>query len=500
VNRKTRRATAGGITALLLMFGGPLPGWAAPVQPSPHAWYPSLAGSDLPDDAGRSPAQQAAWQPPPVDMGLVPPDGTPAPPEAYQQKYQCPQSETDGAVLPDVPAAQAMLDIADAQKISTGADVTVAVIDTGVNKHPFLNGRLIPGGDYVAPSAQNNGTVDCDGHGTITAGIVAANTHGSGLGFTGVAPDADILAIRQTSQAYVTSDSNSTGAGNTASLAEAIVHAVDHGAKVITTSVDECIPVTPGQPITLSGSDRQLQAAVHFAVQHDVVVINSAGNITSGKCKNTPQNSDPDPNRVNQIQIPAIFADDVLSVASVEPASGSVSSFSVWGPWVSVAAPGEGIISIDPAPDTSGLADLYGEPGASQPTAIRGTSFAAPYVAGLAALLRAKYKTMSAREIMYRIEATAQHPSGPDGRNNQVGYGIIDPVAALTALIPGQNGVPMPTTTAIRAQVPDSGNDDTLPMRVALIGAGVAAALLLALFFFLRSRRSRTDGQVTPRR
>jgi membrane-anchored mycosin MYCP len=172
----------------------------------------------------------------------------------------------------------------------------------------------------------------------------------------------------------------------------------------------------------------------------------------------------------------------------------------VWGPWVSVAAPGEGIISIDPAPDTSGLADLYGEPGASQPTAIRGTSFAAPYVAGLAALLRAKYRTMSAREIMYRIEATAQHPSGPDGRNNQVGYGIIDPVAALTALIPGQNGVPMPTTTAIRAQVPDSGNDDTLPMRVALIGAGVAAALLLALFFFLRSRRSRTGGQVTPRR
>ncbi len=379
--------------------------------------------------------------------------------------------------------------------------MTVAVIDTGVNKHPFLTngGRLVGGGDYVAPSAQDNGTVDCDGHGTITAGIVAADTEGTGLGFTGVAPDATILAIRQSSQAYVTTDANPMNAGTTATLAKAVVHAVDLGAKVITTSVDECEAVPgPDEAPQLNLGDRQLQAAVHYAVLHDVVVINSAGNI--GNCKDTPQNSDPDPNRVNQIEIPAVFSDDVLSVASVNPATGDPSAFSVWGPWVSVAAPGEGIVSLDPAPGATGLANLYSEPGSTTPDAIQGTSFAAPYVAGLAALLRAKYPNLSAREIMYRIEATAQHPSGPNGRDNQVGYGIIDPVAALTTLIPGQNGVPMPKTTSVHATAPTAPEPDPTALWVALLGSAGAAAALLVLWFVLRARRSTQDDRLTPRR
>ena len=509
MNRTGRRATAGTIVALLLALGGPLPGWAATAQPAGPAWYPALAQSNLPDNSsgvGEPALPAAAWQPPPVNMDLVPSDGTPAPPQTYQQKYQCLQSDTAGAVINQASPAQLMLDIGAAQQLSTGKNVTVAIIDTGVNPHPFLTGRLTGGGDYVAPSPQNNGTVDCDGHGTLTAGIVAADTRGSGLGFTGVAPDAKILAIRQTSSAYSTSDdtggsgSGASGAGNTASLAQAVVHAVDQHAQVITTSVDECIPVTPGQPVPFTTGDLQLQAAVHWAVEHNVVVVNSAGNLSSGKCPNTPQNSDPDPNRVDQVQVPAVFSSDVISVASVNPAGGDVSSFSVWGPWVSVAAPGEGIVSIDPAPGSSGLANLYSEPGATQPGAIEGTSFAAPYVAGLAALLRAKYPTMSAREIMYRIEATAQHPSGPGGRNTQVGYGLIDPVAALTALIPGQNGVPEAKTTAIKAQIPNSGADDPLPLRVALIGSAGAAALLLVLYFVVRTRRSERDVRLTPRR
>ena len=347
MNRTGRRATASGITALLLAFCGPAPGWAA-----------------------AAPAPPPTWQPPPVDMSLVAPDSTPTPPDKYVRKYACLADDASGAVLTSVPPAQSMLDIAGAQRISTGKGVTVAVIDTGVNKQSFLAGRLTGGGDYVDPSTTNNGTVDCDGHGTITAGIVAADTRGTGFGFTGVAPDADILAIRQSSTAYLTSGATPTGAGNTASLAQAIRHAVDAGAQVITTSVDECVPVTdPSQPIQLSPADRELQATVHYAVQHDVVVVNSAGNINSGKCQKTPQNSDPNPNLVNQIQVPAVFAGDVLSVASVAPATGTVSSFSVWGPWVSVAAPGEGIVSIDPAAGRSGLANLYAEPGASRPNA-----------------------------------------------------------------------------------------------------------------------------------
>ncbi len=491
---------AGVVAALLLALSSAPPIAAAAGQTGGRIWYPSIAQSDLPDDSpGQPPTSGAAWRPPPVDMSLLPPDGPPAAPGPVRQKYQCLRSGTNGAVLTEVPPAQAMLNIRAAQQFSTGRNVTVAVIDTGVNRHRFLTdgGRLLGGGDYVAPSARDDGTVDCDGHGTITAGIVAANTAGAGLGFTGVAPDATILAIRQSSQAYVTTGANPMNAGTTASLAQAVVHAVDLGAKVITTSVDECEPVpNPAEAPQLNLGDRQLQAAVHYAVLHDVVVINSAGNI--GNCKDTPQNADPDPNKVNQIEIPAVFADDVLSVASVDPASGDVSAFSVWGPWVSVAAPGEGIVSLDPAPGATGLANLYSEPGSTTPNAIQGTSFAAPYVAGLAALLRAKYPNLSAREIMYRIEATAQHPSGRDGRDNRVGYGVIDPVAALTALIPGQNGVPRPTPTAVHATAPKAPVQDRTALWVALLGSAGAATALLVLWFVLR--RSRVDGRVNPRR
>jgi membrane-anchored mycosin MYCP len=126
---------------------------------------------------------------------------------------------------------------------------------------------------------------------------------------------------------------------------------------------------------------------------------------------------------------------------------------------------------------------------------LQGTSFAAPYVAGLAALIRSKYPQLTARQVMYRIEATAQHPSGPGGRNNEVGYGVINPVAALTALIPGQNGVPVATTTQIRAEVPNSGNADGLPLEIAFIGTGGAAVALLIIYFVVRTNRHNRQRQ-----
>ncbi len=236
----------------------------------------------------------------------------------------------------------------------------------------------------------------------------------------------------------------------------------------------------------------------------DKVVIAAAGNIPNGNtadksstggaasqssdpCSAVPQNDNPDPNRVKRVEIPPVYASDVLSVASVNPTTGDPSPFSVWGPWVSVAAPGEQIISVDPAPGATMLTSQTVQN--NQVTTLQGTSFAAPYVAGLAALIRSKYPNLTARQVMDRIEATAQHPSGPGGRNDQVGYGIINPVAALTALVPGQNGVPAARTTAIRAQVPDSGENDALPLRVALIGVGGAVLALLIIYFVVRTNR-----------
>lgn len=466
---------------------------------------PVLAAT--PPSTGGQPGPEA-WQPPPVNMGAlpaVPPaGGAPEAGKNFQQdpNNPCITSGVGAAKLLDRPPAQDMLNIDQAQGFSTGQNVTVAVIDTGVNQHPFLNGRLINGGDYIL--GDHNALSDCDGHGTIVAGIIAADTRGKGVAFTGVAPDAKILAIKHTSQKYTNQSSGQKEtAGDLQTLAEAIRFAASQpDVKVITMSVDLCLPIA-SEAASLQRSDaRALQAAVHDAVNvENKVVIAAAGNLTvsnnpadqtgqqASSCQNVPQNANPNPNLVNQVQVPPVYADDVMSVGSVNPNTGAPSPFSVAGPWVTIAAPGEAITSIDPGPGGQGLVNQTIENGAT--VTLQGTSFAAPYVAGVAALVRSKYPNLTARQVMYRLEATAQHPSGPGGRNNEVGYGIVNPVAALTALIPGQNGVPNVTSNTIPAALPMPEVKDWTPIRVALIGTAAGATLLLVTLFVVRTVRRR---------
>jgi membrane-anchored mycosin MYCP len=485
---------------------------AALVLIGPAAW-PAYADGTGP--VGDPPATPSTWEPPPVNPSLAPaiPPASGTPDGNYQlgQNSGC---LTSGVTQPLVktPDAQTMLGIRDAQKISTGLGVTVAVIDTGVNPHPMFGNRLLNGGDYI--QSDGKGTFDCDGHGTMVAGIIAADTRGTSYGFTGVAPDAKILAIRQTDSNYTDQNNNNQTAGDLKTLGEAIMYAASRpDVKVITMSVDNCNPVAGGlaRDEENNADARALQAAINYAVNvQDKVVVAAAGNIPNGNtadqgsqgqgggassqsnnpCSPVPQNDNPDPNAVKQVEIPPVYSNNVISVASVNPDTGDPSVFTEWGPWVTVAAPGENIISVDPAPNGTMLTNETVQ-GGKQVDNIQGTSFAAPYVAGVAALIRAKYPNLNARQVMYRIEVTAQHPSGPDGRNNQVGYGVIDPVAALTALIPGQNGVPAANaqTTSIKAQVPNANADDGLPMLVALIGIGGTVLVLLVIYFVMRTRR-----------
>jgi membrane-anchored mycosin MYCP len=273
---------------------------------------------------------------------------------------------------------------------------------------------------------------------------------------------------------------------------------------VITMSLNTCLlTATAVSYMNTPGSqEKQLQAAIHYAVEHNVVVVNSAGNVTSqpeggqqqsdSPCASVKQNSSANPNDVQEIEIPAVYSDDLLSVASVSPFTGAVSTFSVWGPWVDIAAPGEAITSVDPGVGGKGLANLYAEPGSNAaPGLIQGTSFAAPYVAGVVALVRARFPNLTARQVMRRIEVTAQHPTGVGGRDNQVGYGIVDPVAALTAAIPGQNGVPAVRNGTVPAQLPSEAAKDWTAARVALIGAAAAVALLLTTLFVVRTIQRR---------
>jgi membrane-anchored mycosin MYCP len=365
------------------------------------------------------------------------------------------------------PTGQRRLRIGQVQQFATGRGQRVAVIDSGVQPHPRLAGRLIDGGDYIE---NRSGLFDCDGHGTAVAGLIAAAPDPA-TRFVGVAPAAQILAIRQASTFYsVPLRQLNTGeqvrnptAGDTVSMAEAVMRAVQLSATVINISEAACFPAEPNQ---VNAPD--LQAAVHYAVEHNVVVVVAAAN-TSDTCK---PNS---PGVVTTISSPGWFDDDVLTVAAADD-YGNAANFSIRGPWVDVAAPGTGAVSL--AATGPGLTtDLVDARGVRR--ALDGTSFAAPYVAGLAALVRDRFSNLTARQVMHRIEQTAQHTAGPGGRSEDLGYGMVDPIAALTAVLPEeQDSGPAPVNPAKLSGFGPPPPDNTLPRTVALAGSAAALGLL----------------------
>ncbi|MFI9385349.1 type VII secretion-associated serine protease mycosin [Kutzneria sp. NPDC052558] len=415
-------------------------------------------------------------------------------------------TSTGSQAIKDVPNGQTWLRLDQAHQYAQGSGQTVAVIDTGVNPHNAFGSRLLPEQDYLNGVA-GVGQQDCDGHGTEVAGIIGADTTGMDVGFQGVAPKAQILPIRQSSSVITVKTSNDQPerlAGNAVTLAYAILTAVAKNATVINMSLSACL--TPTMGTGDQASQKILQNAIHYAV-HDkgVVLVAAAGNQPQQQGGCTTQNDNPDPNRPKWIESPAWFSDDVLSVAAINTDSannqtpGTPSAFSMWGPWVSVAGPGTGIISLDPGTRT-GLVNQ--EIANGKPQALQGTSFASPYVAGLAALVREKYPLLDAYQVMHRIEMTAQHPGTPSGRNNQVGYGMIDPVAALTAVIPGEPN--SPDTAAARQLPSDVGVAQVKslsPMMYAMYGTLIGVALLLITLFVVHAtNRARRNHKPTPQR
>jgi membrane-anchored mycosin MYCP len=157
------------------------------------------------------------------------------------------------------------------------------------------------------------------------------------------------------------------------------------------------------------------------------------------------------------------------------------------GPWVGVAAPGELIVSLGNAPN-SGL--VNGQPSNKEPlVAINGTSFAAAYVSGVAALVRAKFPNLSAHQILNRIVGSAHNAARAP--SNLIGAGVIDPVAALTWDIPDgqQQPADMPV---VRVEAPAPPPvEDPWPARIALIGGGVLLAAALITVALIGHRRDR---------
>jgi membrane-anchored mycosin MYCP len=160
------------------------------------------------------------------------------------------------------------------------------------------------------------------------------------------------------------------------------------------------------------------------------------------------------------------------------------------GPWVGVAAPAINVVSLDPTqPQPGALTNAAIVEGT--PIPINGTSFSAAYVAGLAALIREKYPTLTSRQVINRILKTAHTPA--DGLSNVLGNGIIDPVAALTSPIEaGDIVAPGVPSEKAPVPVPPPAPDHT-GRNIALAvlgGAGLfVGAIALAAFAF-RSPRS----------
>jgi membrane-anchored mycosin MYCP len=470
VTRTRRAATVLAATFLLAAVPG-----AATAQPDDPATPPSGEQQD-----------QGFAKPPPLPANFPVPVDDGKPDKAYTQKTQCVGSNGATPELRNKPWGQNMLRFEELSRFATGKRQTVAVIDTGVSPHDYLGKRLQGGGDYVV--GKDNGLKDCDGHGTEVAGIIAAKP-GRDIGFRGIAPDAKILSIRQSSANYKFEDpkdrANSVdSAGNLGTLAKAIRRAADSGASVINMSVDSCRPTSAGG---ITDAEKQVQSALRYAVeQRDVVAVASAGNRGENNC--AEQNS-ADPKNPTYIVTPPWFSDYVLSVAAMDR-YGDPAEFSIQGPWVSVAAPGTNIISLDPS-NPRGLANrtISAQGQASQ---IQGTSFAAPYVSGLVALVRERYPDLTAEQVMNRVKQTASHPAATGGHNSRVGYGMINPIGALTTMIPSEDGISSDEAIASPFQMPPAQPRDWSPEQVAMIAAGGGVALLLLTLFIVHTvRRNR---------
>jgi membrane-anchored mycosin MYCP len=315
-------------------------------------------------------------------------------------------------------------------------------------------------------------------------------------GFSGVAPDVELISIRQSSKAF--SPKNAFGdedpqtrrkAGDISTMARAIVHAANMGAKVINISQVSCMS-------SLSVIDqRELGAAIRYAaVDKDVVIVAAAGNTQNTDCKQNPIYNPLTPNDprdwagVTTVVTPAWFSDYVLTVGAVDSTGAPLTDLSLAGPWVSIAAPGADVVSLSPRDD--GLINAS-EGSDNTMIAPAGTSFSAAIVSGVAALVRAHFPDLTAHQVINRLIHTARAPAR--GVDNQVGYGIVDPVAALTYDVSaGEPVAPERLSTPLVLPPPPVGRD-MAPVWVALGGVGAVALLAAVVVGLAAMARSRSQ-------
>ncbi|HYN95120.1 MAG TPA: type VII secretion-associated serine protease mycosin [Pilimelia sp.] len=273
-----------------------------------------------------------------------------------------------------------------------GRGVVVGVLDSGVDAtHKDLVGQVLPGLDLVAGSG--DGRRDPVGHGTTVAGLIAGRGDDE-TGVVGLAPEARILPVR-----VLDVDNRYEDA---MVIAKGVRWAVDRGARVINLSLGGV------------GESAALAEALDYAFAKDVVVIACTGNVT----QSTP----------SDVWYPA-REPGVVAVSGLDRTeAGRLWANSVTGRATVLSAPATGLVGARPGG--------YWR--------VQGTSFAAPLVTATAALIRSRWPTLSAANVVNRLVRTARDV-GPPGRDASFGFGAVDPVAALTRSLPPVEANPLDT-------------------------------------------------------
>ena len=263
-----------------------------------------------------------------------------------------------------------------ATTITAGKQVIVAVLDTGIDSdHEDLIGKVIMNVNFTESTTAE----DLHGHGTHVAGIIAAQVNNS-VGIAGVSPQAILVNVKV---------ANDNGVCRANTITKGIYWAVDNGAMVINISLE------------LQNFSEELEQAINFAWDKGVIVIAAAGNDARDK------------------SVYPAFSKNCIAVGAIRQ-NNELAPLSNYGDWVDVVAPGFDLY-------TTAINDVY--------TYVTGTSFAAAYVSGLAAILSGSMVDINGDgwtndEVRRAIEDGC-HKIDTDG----TGYGVIDVAVSLS--IPG---------------------------------------------------------------
>ncbi|MEU4831435.1 S8 family serine peptidase [Streptosporangium sp. NPDC023615] len=437
----------------------PLPAWAG----SPVAGAPPLPGA--PSLPGAPPVPGAPLVPGASPRGAAPPDG--AADAREDQRW----------VLE-------MLDAEEAWKVTRGAGVTVALVDSGVDDRVAeLRGRVISGPDMGSVAFDRNRPDDAR-HGTAMASLIAGSGRGDGggdagsggddgagdgsaNGLLGIAPESRILSLPLIVEERPEDGSplrdEDLRSGEDSPLARAIRYAVDHGAQVVSMSLGAY------------GPQRSEREAVSYALSKGVVLVAAVGN--DGDSPYALEKG------TSFWNFPAGYS-GVIGVGAVDEL-GRPAEFSSDNLSIQVAAPGVGVPVVLPG----------GGYGSSE-----GTSSSTALVAGIAALIKAKYPDITPRLVARALTDTAtSRPRA--GYDDHVGFGVVNAAAALAEagrLTAGAARVPLPVPEGMRfgegVAPAEPARPGPEPARLWLYGTGLGAGVLAFAGAVVMLRRPGRSG------